>query len=51
MGLAELVEQRRLRVPARLVNCEIEQLHLDMPLSLTWMEYEGIPVPAFELGH
>lgn len=46
--LAELVEQKRLRIPSTVVNCEVDDLTLGMPLQLTWISYKGLSVPAFE---
>lgn len=49
----ELVEQPGLRYLARIVNCPLEALKHDMPLSLTWIEDSGVDGksrrwPAFE---
>ncbi|TAK99497.1 MAG: hypothetical protein EPO08_16230 [Rhodospirillaceae bacterium] len=44
----ELVEQAGLRYLSRIVNCPLEEITLDMPVSLTWIP-EGAPrSPAFE---
>jgi uncharacterized OB-fold protein len=48
LTLAELVEQKRLRIPSTVVNCELDDLTLGMPLQLTWISYKGLSVPAFE---
>jgi uncharacterized OB-fold protein len=44
----ELVEQGGLRYLARIVNCPISQITLDMPVRLTWIERDGRKGPAFE---
>jgi uncharacterized OB-fold protein len=44
----ELEEQAGLRYLARIVNCPVEALALDMPVSLTWIEEGGGLWPAFE---
>lgn len=44
----ELVEQRGLRYLARLVNCPRDRVTHDMPVRLTWIERNGIAMPAFE---
>ncbi|CAN7623861.1 zinc ribbon domain-containing protein [Phenylobacterium sp. LjRoot225] len=44
----ELEEQAGLRYLARIVNCPRDQIALDMPVSLTWLEEAGRLMPAFE---
>jgi uncharacterized OB-fold protein len=44
----ELAEQPGLRYLARIVGCPQDQITLDMPVRLTWIEEGGRPVPAFE---
>lgn len=44
----ELAEQPGLRYLARIVNCPRDQITLDMPVSLTWIEEDGRLNPAFE---
>lgn len=44
----ELVEQPGLRYLARIVNCPSDQIALDMPVSLTWLDEDGRLTPAFE---
>lgn len=44
----ELVEQAGLRYLARIVNCPRDRIALDMPVSLTWLDEDGRPAPAFE---
>jgi hypothetical protein len=48
LSLVELVEQSRLRLPSTIVNCEIDDLSVGMPLRVTWTSYKGLSVPAFE---
>jgi uncharacterized OB-fold protein len=44
----ELAERPGLRYLARIVNCDLEQIALDMPVRLTWIEEDGQAWPAFE---
>lgn len=44
----ELKEQPGLRYLARIVGCPQDQIALDMPVRLTWIEEKGRPWPAFE---
>ncbi|MDE8653561.1 Zn-ribbon domain-containing OB-fold protein [Novosphingobium album (ex Liu et al. 2023)] len=44
----ELEERTGLRYLSRIVNCRIEDIVLDMPVSLTWIEEDGCIWPAFE---
>ncbi|MFC5747252.1 Zn-ribbon domain-containing OB-fold protein [Actinomadura rugatobispora] len=44
----ELSEQRGLRYLAPLVNCPLDDIGLDMPVRLTWIERDGLARPAFE---
>ena len=48
LGVIQLAEQDGLRVTGPIVNCSEEDIHIGMPLTLTWIEREGSPVPAFE---
>lgn len=44
----ELAEQPGLRYLAPIVNCPSEEITLDMPVRLTWVDRDGIACPAFE---
>jgi uncharacterized OB-fold protein len=44
----ELDEQPGLRYLSRVVNCPLEALRHDMPVTLTWIEEKGRRWPAFE---
>jgi uncharacterized OB-fold protein len=44
----ELAEQVGLRYTSSIVNCEPEDVHIDMPVTLTWIERYGAPFPVFE---
>lgn len=44
----EFAEQDGLRYLARIVNCPMNQITLDMPVRLTWMERDGRKSPVFE---
>jgi uncharacterized OB-fold protein len=43
----ELAEQPGLRYLARIVGCPRDQLALDMPVELAWIEERGRPAPVF----
>jgi uncharacterized OB-fold protein len=43
----ELAEQKGLRYLARVVDCRREEIVLDMPVTLTWIEDQGRLAPAF----
>jgi len=44
----ELDEQPGLRYLSRVVNCPLESLRHDMPVTLTWIDERGRRWPAFE---
>lgn len=44
----ELAEQPALRMFSTIVNCEPKDIRIDMPVKLTWIDFKGAPVPAFE---
>jgi uncharacterized OB-fold protein len=44
----ELVEQPGLRYLARIVNCPVDQIALDMPVSLRWIRDGARLLPVFE---
>ena len=44
----ELVEQAGLRYLAPIVHCPPDEIRLGMPVRLTWVERDGVDVPAFE---
>lgn len=44
----ELAERPGLRYLAPIVNCELDDIVLDMPVRLTWVERGDQVVPAFE---
>jgi hypothetical protein len=48
VAAVELVEQKGLRYLSSVVNCPPHKLRNDMPLQLTWIDQDGIAVPAFE---
>jgi uncharacterized OB-fold protein len=48
VAAVELVEQPGLRYLAPIVNCPVDQIELDMPVRLTWVERDGLRSPAFE---
>jgi uncharacterized OB-fold protein len=44
----ELVEQEGLRLTSTVVNCPNEDIYIGMPVELTWIDWQGAPVPAFQ---
>lgn len=48
VAAVELAEQQGLRYLSSIVHCPTHKLKHDMPLQLTWIEQDGIKVPAFE---
>ncbi|CAN7194495.1 OB-fold domain-containing protein [Phenylobacterium sp. LjRoot225] len=44
----ELAEQPGLRYLAPVVGCEVDEIRLEMPVRLTWIEQGGRMAPAFE---
>jgi hypothetical protein len=44
----ELVEQPALRFTSTVVNCDPAEVHIGMPVTLTWIERDGAPFPVFE---
>lgn len=44
----ELEERKGMRYLARLINCPPDEIVLDMPVMLTWIEDNGSTWPAFE---
>ena len=46
--VVELEEQQGLRVTGPMVNCANDEIRIGMPVSLTWIERQGHPVPAFQ---
>jgi uncharacterized OB-fold protein len=46
-AVIELQEQADLRASATLVECEPSDVHIGMPVKLTWIERDGRPLPAF----
>ena len=44
----ELEEEARLRITSTVVNCSSEDLYVGMPVELTWIDFQGAPVPVFQ---
>ena len=47
VAVIELAEQPGLRITATIVDCPKEDIRIDMPVELTWIERAGHPIPAF----
>ena len=45
--VVELEEQEGLRATATMVDCANDDIHIGMPVVLTWIERDGHPIPAF----
>lgn len=48
VAVIELAEQEGLRFTTTVVNADIGDLHIGMPVTLTWIDRGGSPFPAFE---
>lgn len=44
----ELEEQPALRFTSTVINCAPEDIEIDMPVTLTWIDRYGAPFPVFE---
>lgn len=44
----ELAEQANLRYTSTVVNCAAADVHIGMPVELTWIERHGVPFPVFQ---
>lgn len=44
----ELEEQPALRFTSTVVGCDPAEVHIGMPVRLTWIERDGAPFPVFE---
>jgi uncharacterized OB-fold protein len=44
----ELIEQAGLRYLGRIVNCPLDEIKLDMPVSITWVQDGARLLPAFQ---
>ena len=47
VAAVELAEQPGLRITSTLVECARERMQIGLPVELTWIEWNGAPVPAF----
>lgn len=47
VAVVELEEQAGLRITGTIVDCPHEDIHIGMPVELTWIERSGAPIPAF----
>jgi uncharacterized protein len=48
IALVELAEQPGLRITTTLVNCELADAKMDMPLKVAFREREDVFIPVFE---
>jgi len=46
--VVELEEQEGLRITGPMVNCPNEDIRIGMPVTLSWIERQGHPVPGFQ---
>jgi hypothetical protein len=44
----ELEEQEGLRYTSTVVHCPPDEITIDMPVRLTWIDRYGAPFPVFE---
>ncbi|WP_374581465.1 Zn-ribbon domain-containing OB-fold protein [Frankia sp. CiP3] len=47
VAVVELAEQEGLRFSTTIVNADRETLRIGLPVTLTWIERDGNPFPAF----
>ena len=48
IGMVELPEQVGLRMTSNIVNCEVDQVYIGMPLRATFERHGDVYVPLFE---
>lgn len=48
LAVIQLAEQDGLRVTGTIVGCANDDIEIGMPVTLTWVERQGSPVPAFQ---
>lgn len=48
IALVELNEQKNLRVPANIVNCDMDAVHIGMPVRVAFEQQDEFFVPVFE---
>ena len=48
LGVIELTEQAGLHLTAPIIGCPADAVVIGMAVALTWADYRGVPVPAFE---
>jgi uncharacterized OB-fold protein len=47
VGLIELADQPGLRMVTPIVDCAADDVAIGMDVSLAWLDFRGVPVPAF----
>lgn len=47
VAVVELEEQPALRFTSTVVDCAVDDVHIGMPVELTWIDRAGVPFPAF----
>jgi len=48
VAVIELEDQVGLRASGTIVNCAHEEIRIGMPVELTWIERNGVPIPAWQ---
>jgi uncharacterized OB-fold protein len=48
VATVELAEQEGLRFTSTVVGCPARDVHIGMPVELTWTERDGAPFPVFQ---
>jgi uncharacterized OB-fold protein len=52
VATVELVEQVGLRFTSTVIGAPVADIHIGMPVELTWIERDGVPFPVFQpAGH
>lgn len=48
IAIVELAEQRGLRLTTNIVNCQLDEVRIDMPVRVVFERYDDVWLPLFE---
>jgi uncharacterized OB-fold protein len=48
IAIVEIDEQREVRLTTNIVNCEVEDVEIGMPVRVTFEAHEDVWIPLFE---
>jgi uncharacterized OB-fold protein len=48
VAIVELAEQANLRLLSNIVGCDPDQVAIDMPVAVTFAQFEDVWIPLFE---